>query len=253
MSTFDLAKRCNTHLVVYPSDLLLKPPQSYLFIQDGLIIACGVLYSLCYIFYITRSLRDRKLAGYIEYVSGNLAWELYYAFATASTRFETLAFSAWFCLDVLFTALIISISPTPGLVTIRVVLGFIVIYIALWKLTIIFPDDRDQVTAYWTGILLQLPVGWGSLYFLLRDFDLRGHSLEIWIARYLGCLAAYGVFIWRYLNVPENWTYVGSFWSKMIMFWTLVPETIYPFMYMFVWVKTRPLSSLEKAKEDKAE
>lgn len=43
-----------------------------------------------------------------------------------------------------------------------------------------YPDQREQVTAYWTGILLQLPIGWACLYFLWRDQDTKGHSLEIW-------------------------------------------------------------------------
>lgn len=42
------------------------------------------------------------------------------------------------------------------------------------------------------------------------------------------------MFIWRYLNVPENWSYVGSKWSWAIMIVTLVPETIFPFVYLQV-------------------
>lgn len=54
------------------------------------------------------------------------------------------------------------------------------------------------------------------------------------LARYLGCFTAYGVFIWRYLNVPQNWEYVGSFWSIAVIVITLLPETVYPFL--FIWV-----------------
>ena len=62
-SSFALARSCTTHLVVQPSDLRLNPPESYLFVQDGLIIACGLLYSLCYIFYAIRTYSDRRCAG----------------------------------------------------------------------------------------------------------------------------------------------------------------------------------------------
>jgi hypothetical protein len=56
------------HLIVQPSDLALNPPESYLYIQDGLIIACGVLYALCYVFYMIATVRDRFLAGPVEFL-----------------------------------------------------------------------------------------------------------------------------------------------------------------------------------------
>lgn len=66
--SFDLARYCqHSHLVVQPADLALNPPESYLFVQDGLIIACGVLYALCYLFYMIRTYRDKTCAGFIEF------------------------------------------------------------------------------------------------------------------------------------------------------------------------------------------
>lgn len=65
---FALARRCTTHLVVQPSDLALNPPESYLFIQDFLIISCGLLYALCYLFYMFRTYKDKKVAGSIEFL-----------------------------------------------------------------------------------------------------------------------------------------------------------------------------------------
>ena len=47
-------------------------------------------------------------------------------------------------------------------------------------LAAVWPDEREQVTAYWTGILLQLPIGWTSVYLLLSRGDAKGQSLEIW-------------------------------------------------------------------------
>ena len=64
------------------------------------------------------------------------------------------------------------------------------------------------------------------------------------ITRYLGCYMAYGVFVWRYLNVPRNWEYVGSFWSIAIMVATLLPETVYPFLY--VWVSCGSISKVKQ-------
>ena len=66
---FELAEKYrHSHLVAQPSDLALNPPESYLFIQDGLIIACGAVYSLCYVFYISRTYRDKVFCGPLEYM-----------------------------------------------------------------------------------------------------------------------------------------------------------------------------------------
>ena len=32
------------HLIVQPADAVLDPPEVYFYVQDGLMIACGVLY-----------------------------------------------------------------------------------------------------------------------------------------------------------------------------------------------------------------
>ena len=57
---FALANKVG-HLIVQPSDLKLNPPESYLFVQDGLIISCGVIYALCYLFILFRVYGDRTL------------------------------------------------------------------------------------------------------------------------------------------------------------------------------------------------
>ena len=67
MSSFRLANNYTTHLVVQPADLRLNPPESYLIVQDALIVSCGVLYALCYLFYMTRTYKDKRCAGPIEY------------------------------------------------------------------------------------------------------------------------------------------------------------------------------------------
>jgi hypothetical protein len=67
--TFELAHGLKSrHLIVQPSDRALNPPESYFFVQDGLIIACGVLYALCYYFYMIATVRDRFLAGPVEFL-----------------------------------------------------------------------------------------------------------------------------------------------------------------------------------------
>ncbi|PPJ60279.1 hypothetical protein CBER1_01264 [Cercospora berteroae] len=235
--SFELAKKYTTHLIVQPSDARLQPPESYLFIQDGLIISCGVLYALCYMFYMTRTARDKTCAGAVEYLCGTMAYEIYYAFATTTTTFERLSFLVWFLLDVSFATVAVFSAYDPNrrkVVAGRLVGGVIAGLGFLHVLCQYFPDEREQVTAYWTGLLLQLPIGWGSLYLLLTKRDTKGHSLEIWVTRFLGCVTAYLTFFWRYWNVPENWPYVGSYLSVAIIAVTMIPEVIYPFVYIQV-------------------
>lgn len=184
-----------------------------------------------------------------------MAYELFYAFTTTSTTLERLCFLAWFELDISFT--ILTLRRVYGPEKRKELMRNMVVLVAasiggLAWLAKVYPDEREQFTAYWTGILLQLPIGWACLYFLWRDQDTKGHSLEIWYAsgfpkktttsrwiltidrltRYIGCYTAYGVFFWRYYNVPQNWEYVGSIWSIGTIIVTLIPETIYPFVYL---------------------
>ena len=63
--------------------------------------------------------------------------------------------------------------------------------------------------------------------------------MKVRITRYLGCYAAYGVFVWRYLNAPQNWSYVNSFWSWFIILFTLFAETVHPFVYVWAHVQSK--------------
>ncbi|KXT00249.1 hypothetical protein AC578_1207 [Pseudocercospora eumusae] len=237
---FELAtKYSHHHLIVQPKDLALEPPESYLFIQDGLIISCGVLYSLCYLFYMLRTVKDKTLSGYVEFLCGTMAYEVYYAFTTTSTTFEKLSFLVWFLLDATFAAVAVLSAYKPerrALVTARLVAGVVIGVIFLHALCQYFPDERQQLTAYWTGLLLQLPIGWGSVILMLSRGDTKGHSMEIWVTRFLGCVTAYGVFYWRYFNAPDNWPYVGSIWSTLIIVLTMLPEFAYPVICMYLRV-----------------
>lgn len=67
------------HLVVQPADARLNPPEGYLFVQDGLIISCGVLYALLYVFGMMRAVKDGVLPGSIKYL---------YAYQTSCTVYS---------------------------------------------------------------------------------------------------------------------------------------------------------------------
>lgn len=62
MANFELANNLR-HLIIQPADARLNPPESYLFVQDFLIISCGVVYALCYLFCMIRAWRDKKVPG----------------------------------------------------------------------------------------------------------------------------------------------------------------------------------------------
>lgn len=112
-----------------------------------------------------------------------MAYEVFYAITTTSTTFELVCFMAWFMLDLSFATVALLSCYTPaerrGCI-IRMISGFLLSLAVLKVLVLRWPDEREQITAYWTGILLQLPIGWASLWLLIKDRDTRGHSLEIW-------------------------------------------------------------------------
>ena len=171
------------HLIPQPADLALHPPESYLYIQDGLIISCGVLYALCYAFYAIRTYRDRVCAGPIEYLTLTMAYEIFYATTMTASTWEFAGFVVWFFCDVGFALVAIWSAYPPetrwrrvGVMAVGVpaaVVGF------QWCCRV-WPDELEEVTAYWTGWLLELPIGWGSLILLLQRGDTKGQSLEIW-------------------------------------------------------------------------
>lgn len=66
------------HLVVQPADARLNPPEGYLFVQDGLIISCGVLYALFYVFCMMRAVKDGVLPGSIKYMYADKLLTVYY-------------------------------------------------------------------------------------------------------------------------------------------------------------------------------
>lgn len=181
---FDLAHSfSHSHLIVQPADSLLNPPQSYLFVQDFLIIACGFLYILCYLFYMTRTIRDRHLSGPVEYMSLTMSYEIFYGLATTSTVFERVSFMAWFAFDLAFVTVAVRFAYPAAQrrrVAIRTAGGVVLGLGVFWALARRWPDEREQLTGFWTGIVLQLPINWGSLWVLVRDQSTKGHSLEIW-------------------------------------------------------------------------
>ena len=112
-----------------------------------------------------------------------MAYELFYAFTTTSTTVERSAFLVWFSFDVIFVAVALMSAYSPerrstavlGLIA-SVILGVMFLE---W-LCRVFPDEREQVTAFWTGVILQFPISWDSLVLLGHRWDTRGHSLDIW-------------------------------------------------------------------------
>jgi hypothetical protein len=55
-------------------------------------------------------------------------------------------------------------------------------------LTKIYPDDYEQCTAYWTGLALQVPIGWLAIRSLLK-YGTAGQCLLAWYVR-LGMISS---------------------------------------------------------------
>ncbi|KAH3983169.1 hypothetical protein HBH98_063820 [Parastagonospora nodorum] len=246
---FDLAKEYESyHLIPQSSDLALNPPESYFFITDFLIISCGILYTFCYLFYTIRTYSDRYLAGTVQFLSATMAYEIYYAYVCTTTNFQRACFFVWFLFDITFIAVALkyAYSDSERMKTVGKLSWQVPAWMAfLWVCGQYWPDEREQKTAFWTGLYLELPIGWGQIYYLLKNENTKGQSLEIWMTRYLGCITAFLVFIWRHLNVPENWSYVASWWSIGGMIVTLLPETVYPFFYIWAHRKERENTKVE--------
>ncbi|KAM0721448.1 hypothetical protein Q7P37_002372 [Cladosporium fusiforme] len=177
------------------------------------------------------------MAVSIEYLCATMSYKLFCAFATTSTPFERAAFLAWFAFDVAFAAvavwyaylkqerLSVALRPAGGVL---LELGAFAVLARIW------PDEKEQLTGLPMMFALQLPVHWGGLWVLVREKSAKGHSLKMWITRYIACIFICAVFVWRWLNVPGNWSYINSPYNWWIMGLTLLPETIFPFVYMRV-------------------
>lgn len=181
---FELAQNYSSyHLIPQSSDLALSPPESYFFITDFLIIACGILYTLCYLFYILRTYSDRFIAGSVFFLSQTMAYEIYYAYVCTTTAWQRACFFAWFMFDVSFVAVALkrAYREEERSRTVRRLVWMTVLGMGfLWAAGRVWPDEREQLTAFWTGLYLELPIGWGQVYYLLKRGDTKGQSLEIW-------------------------------------------------------------------------
>lgn len=181
---FEVSKEWSSyHLIPQSSDVDLKPPESYFYITDFLIISCGVLYTLCYLFYAIRTYSDRYLAGTVQFLSATMAYELYYAYVCTTTTFQRACFFVWFLFDITFVTVAIKYAYKKGQRrwTVAKLCWQVPAWIAvLWVAGQWWPDEREQKTAFWTGLYLELPIGWGQVWYLLKRRDTKGQSLEIW-------------------------------------------------------------------------
>lgn len=127
-----------------------------------------------------------------------MAYEFYYAFATTSTNFERGCFLMWYMLDIVFVWIASHCAYPPEKrkgVMLRTYIGAALGIGFFHLLCQIFPDERQQVTAYWTGLLIQLPCGYASLYLMLTR-GMEGQSFEIWYACTVPCQGRRCVWKW---------------------------------------------------------
>lgn len=113
-----------------------------------------------------------------------MAYEIFYAVATTDTAFERWCFSAWFVFDLAFVGVAVRFAYAPekrwGVAGRTAALTGVWLGV-LWVLAWWWPDEREQVTGFWTGVGLQFWINWGSLVVLwFGEGGTRGTSLEIW-------------------------------------------------------------------------
>lgn len=112
-----------------------------------------------------------------------MAWEIYFAFTANSIVFERLGFLVWFIMDASFVVIAIKYAYAPyrrKTVSTRMLLMTLLTVGFLHILCLYYPDEREQVNVYWTGLTLQLPIGWGMVWVLFQTGDTKGQSSEIW-------------------------------------------------------------------------
>lgn len=181
---FEVAKQYESyHLIPQAVDVALNPPESYFFVTDFLIISCGILYTFCYIFYTIRTYSDRFVAGTVQFLSATMAYEIYYAYVCTTTTFQRACFFVWFLFDITFVtvALKYAYNDDERRRTVWKLIWQVPAWMAfLWYLGQVWPDEREQITAFWTGLYLELPIGWGQVWYLIQRRDTKGQSLEIW-------------------------------------------------------------------------
>ena len=186
------------HVAVHPADSRLDPPESYLLVQTLLILFTAILWTMAYFFYSIRTFRDHKSAMplYCLYVLvseerrirctdqrhryGNMAWELFYWLVVASTSFERYGCGVWFVADLLLAAVTVRFEYANHMwqATWLMCRGVCIFVLSFWVISVSNPDH--QSSGFWTGLLLQGSISWGSLCEIVHGEDMKGHSLEIW-------------------------------------------------------------------------
>lgn len=89
----------------------------------------------------------------------------------------------WFLFDLRFIYIAFKYACPPEKrlkVGIRFTFSTCSLVAIFYILGVYFPDDGEQVTAYWTGWLLEMPIGWCAVTCLWLYGDTKGQSLEMW-------------------------------------------------------------------------
>lgn len=118
-----------------------------------------------------------------RYRYANLAWELFYWIVLASTPVERYGYGVWFVADLVHAVIVIryGYAGQKWQAAQRMCCGVCIFVFGFWMISVYNPDH--QSSAFWTGLLMQVPISWGSLYDIIRGEDMKGHSLEIWFVK----------------------------------------------------------------------
>lgn len=99
------------------------------------------------------------------------------------SRFERLLFPTVFLLDVALVTTVILYGTPNGKRwerTISTVVTTSLFLSIIWTTASFYPDDGQNFTGYWLGLLLELPVGYQDVYIIWHQRDTKGHAIEVW-------------------------------------------------------------------------
>nr|UUG60174.1 terpene cyclase [Mycoleptodicus sp. DH-2022a] len=228
------------HLPLNPFDAANNPPEWYLWGQDGLTIASGILWTTAYALYIRQSWKDQSYGMPILAICCNITWEFIYGVVYPPAMAEQIAFMPWIFIDLVLMYGTVKFGPREwkhsplvarNLTTILII-GVIMTLAAHWLFAIQFKDVTDA--SFWSGYFCQVVVSWSAIAQLISRCSTRGHSMTIWAYRFLGTCCATSVFQWRVTFYPEFYHYARTPVGNYLLFAPEIAELAYPFVYAYV-------------------
>jgi hypothetical protein len=117
-----------------------------------------------------------------------VAWELYYGIVIPSNQFESIAFLAWFVVDLVLVLVTIRYARRQGSLSIFMRHAAFIIWIGVMLMLLLYAKFATyyadtQEAAFWSGLFSQVILSWNGPVHLVTRQSVKGHSLKIWCVR----------------------------------------------------------------------